>query len=171
MQTKNVVVMPYNERWKTDFEEIKQELEFVLGDLAIAVEHVGSTSVPGLSAKPIIDIDVVIKDDTFFDAVVQKLSTIGYRHEGDLGIAGREAFDYDHKPHLQKHHLYVCSEGSEELRRHLIFREFLRHNPKAKARYALVKEKAAQLFPYDIDKYMAYKSDCIEELYQICGLK
>ena len=113
MQTKNVVVIPYHERWKTDFEEIKQELEFVLGDLAMAVEHVGSTSVPGLSAKPIIDIDVVIKDDTFFDAVVQKLSTIGYRHEGDLGIAGREAFDYDHKPHLQN---IICMFARKDLK-------------------------------------------------------
>ena len=171
MQTKTVVVMPYDEQWISAFEKIKRELELALGDLAIAVEHVGSTSVPGLPAKPIIDIDVVIKDDTVLDDVIQKLGVIGYMHEGNLGIAGREAFCYDHKPHLQKHHLYVCVEYSEELRRHLVFRDFLRSNPKAAARYALVKQKAAQLFPRDMGKYMVYKSACIEELYKICGLK
>ena len=171
MRTKNVIVLPYDRAWKSAFEEIKKEIESVIGDLIIGIEHVGSTSVEGLSAKPIIDIDVVIKDYSVFATVVRKLETIGYIHEGNLGIKDREAFKYSNKPHLQMHHLYVCPQYSEELHRHVTFRDYLENNREAVQMYSLVKETAAILFPNDIEKYIDYKSPCIEELYRRCGLK
>ena len=170
MTTKTVIVLPYDEAWATAFEMIRAELEGALGDLIISIEHVGSTSVKGMSAKPCIDIDVVIRDYSVFDDVVQRLNAIGYIHEGDLGIKGREAFKYSDKPHLTVHHLYLCPQDSKELRRHITFREFLRGNPEAVKRYSQVKETAAKLFPNDINKYIEYKSPCIEELYRQCGL-
>lgn len=170
MRSKNVVVLPYDPKWKTDFEKIKRELVKAIGDLTLCIEHVGSTSVEGLSAKPIIDIDVVISDYSVFDKIVSRLETIGYIHEGNLGIEDREAFKYSDKPHLQTHHLYVCPQNSRELLRHITFREFLRSNPDAVKRYSEVKEKAAKLFPDNIDKYIEYKSPCIQELYSLCGL-
>ena len=163
--------MPYDAAWESAFEAIKAEIEAALGDLMLRVEHVGSTSVKGMSAKPCIDIDVVIKDYSVFDDVIQRLNAIGYIHEGDLGIKGREAFRYADKPHLMMHHLYVCPQDSEELCRHIAFRDFLRQNPEAVKKYSRVKEKAARLFPDSIDRYMEYKSPCIEELYRECGLK
>lgn len=171
MRTKEVVVLPYDRTWKFAFEEIKREIEGAISDLIIGIEHVGSTSVEGLSAKPIIDIDVVIKDYSMFDAVVSKLESIGYIHEGNLGIKDREAFKYSDKPHLQQHHLYVCPQQSEELYRHITFRDYLVNNPEAVKKYSAVKEKAAQLFPDNIEKYIEYKSPCIEELYKLCGLE
>ncbi len=171
MRTKQVVVVPYDAAWKYAFEEIKTEIEDQIGDLMLGIEHVGSTSVKGMSAKPCIDIDVVIRDYSVFDAVVQKLDAIGYIHEGDLGIKDREAFKYADKPHLMTHHLYVCPRDSEELHRHIAFRDFLRKNPEAVKKYSRVKETAAQLFPDSIDQYIEYKSPCIEELYKECGLK
>ena len=171
MRTKKVVVLPYDRAWKSAFEEIKAEIECAIGDLIIGIEHVGSTSVEGMSAKPCIDIDVVIRDYTVFDAVVSKLAAIGYTHEGDLGIKDREAFKYSDKPHLLTHHLYVCPQYSEELRRHIVFRNFLRGNADAVREYSRAKKTAAQLFPNDIDKYIEYKSPCITELYEQCGLK
>ena len=171
MRTKRVIVVPYDKTWTSAFEEIKKEIESSVGDLIIGIEHVGSTSVEGMSAKPIIDLDIIIKDYSTFDAFVEKLNAIGYIHEGNLGIKDREAFKYTDKPHLQQHHLYVCPQQSEELHRHITFREFLRSNPEAVKRYSTVKEKAAQLFPDDIDKYIDYKSHCIEELYEMCGLR
>ena len=170
MQTKRVIVEPYNEAWKSDFEAIKCEIEATIGDMIIGVEHVGSTSVAGMSAKPCIDIDVVIEDYSVFDDVVNGLATIGYIHEGDLGIKGREAFRYADKPHLRQHHLYVCPKNSDELHRHITFRDFLDSHPEIAREYSLVKEKAAELFPNDIDKYIEYKSPCIEEIYKKCGL-
>ena len=171
MQTAKIIVLPYSKAWASAFEDIKSEIERALGDLIVGIEHVGSTSVEGMSAKPCIDIDVVIKDYSFFDTVVKRLESIGYIHEGDLGIKDREAFKYTDKPHLMAHHLYVCPQYSEELHRHITFRDFLRQNPEAVMKYSFVKEKAAELFPDDIEKYIVYKTPCIEELYSMCGLK
>ena len=171
MKTKRVVVLPFDPKWKSDFENIRQEIEAAIGNLIVGVEHIGSTSVEGLSAKPCIDIDVVIKDYSVFDEVVDKLEAIGYIYEGNLGIEDREAFKYINKPHLQTHHLYVCPQKSKELHRHITFRDFLRKSPEAVKRYGAVKEKAALLFPDSIEKYIEYKSPCIEELYKLCGLK
>ena len=171
MRTKRVVVVPYDEAWKNAFEEIKTEIEAEIDDLIIGIEHVGSTSVEGMSAKPCIDIDVIIKDYSVFDEIARKLGVIGYIHEGDLGIKDREAFKYANKSHLMTHHLYVCPRDSEELHRHIAFRDFLRKNPEAVKKYSRVKETAAQLFPDSIDQYIAFKAPCIEELYKECGLK
>ena len=170
MKTAKVKVLPYDAAWKDAFEEIRKELESAAGEYIIGIEHVGSTSVEGMSAKPCIDIDVIIKDYSVFPDVVRKLEGIGYIHEGDLGIKDREAFKYSDKAHLQTHHLYVCPQYSEELRRHIVFRDFLRNDPDAVRKYSEVKENAARLFPDSIDKYMEYKAPCIEELYIRCGL-
>ena len=171
MRTRKIVVLPYDVAWQAAFEKIKGEIEEAIGALIIGIEHVGSTSVKGMSAKPCIDIDVIIKDYSVFEELVKRLEAIGYIHEGNLGIKDREAFKYTDKPHLMMHHLYVCPQYSEELHRHIIFRDFLRSNPKAVKKYSLVKETAAEFFPNDIDKYIEYKTPCIEELYSICGLK
>lgn len=170
MRTQKVIVTPYDPAWKSDFEQIKREIESVLGNLILGMEHVGSTSVEGMSAKPCIDIDVVIKDYGVFETVVSKLASIGYIHEGDLGIKDREAFKYADKPHLKTHHLYVCPRDSAELRRHITFREYLKSHPEAVKRYSAVKETAARLYPDNIDAYMEYKSSCIEDMYAACGL-
>ena len=171
MRTRKVIVLPYDKAWRSDFEKIKAEIEGVAGDLIVGIEHVGSTSVEGMSAKPCIDLDIVIEDVSGMDAIVNRLETIGYIHEGDLGIKGREAFKYISKPHLKPHHLYVCPKDSEELHRHITFRDFLRTHPDAVKKYSKVKEEAAALFPDDIDGYIKYKLSCIAELYSLCGLK
>ena len=131
MRTVKVTVAPYSEEWEAAFQRIKAELQAALGELTVGIEHVGSTSVKGMSAKPCIDIDVVISDRSLLPAVIERLADVGYIHEGDLGIKDREAFRYTGKPHLMTHHLYVCPITSEELHRHLTFRDHLRSNPQA----------------------------------------
>ena len=167
---KPVVVEQYNEEWAADFQAIKAELNDALGNLALRIEHVGSTSVRWLSSKPIIDIDVVIRDVCLLEDVIEALGKAGYRHEGNLGIEGREAFKYDGKEHLRKHHLYVCAEDSSELNRHIKFRDYLRSHPEAVVEYSRIKEKGAALFPDDMDKYIEYKSPFIEKIYGDLGL-
>ena len=166
MLTKRVMVVPYCAAWEQDFSAIAAELRNAVGDLALRIEHVGSTAVPALSAKPIIDIDMVIPEDSAFETVASRLEAIGYRHEGDLGIPGREAFDYSGKEHLQKHHLYVCPEDSAELRRHIAFRDYLRSHPEAVKEYSRVKEEGARLYPDDIEGYIAHKAPFIERVYR-----
>ena len=170
MKTKHVEVCQYNPKWKNAFLNIKNELQTVLGNYAITIEHVGSTSVEGLAAKPIIDIDIVISDYSVLEEVVRRLSKIGYEHEGNLGIKGREAFRYEGKEHLQKHHLYVCPQDSAELNRHILFREYLRAHPKAVREYGDIKLKGAALYPYDIDRYIENKSPFIKKVYSEIGL-
>ena len=170
MNTKRVVVEPYDAAWARDFAGIEAELRPALGELALGIEHVGSTSVRGLSAKPIIDVDVVIRDRSRLDEVIDALGRIGYRHEGDLGIPGREAFDYEGKEHLRRHHLYVCARDSAELKRHLAFRDYLRAHPDAVRAYSRVKVEGAALYPNDIDGYIAHKSPFIEGVYREIGL-
>ena len=163
---KRVEVTAYNEAWADDFIKIRDEIEEALGELALRIEHVGSTSVRGLSAKPIIDIDVVIRDKQALDEVISALAAIGYRHEGDLGIAGREAFKYDGKEHLRKHHLYVCTQDCAELKRHIAFRDYLRSHPEAVCEYSRIKEEGARLYPEDMDKYIEHKSPVIQKIYE-----
>ena len=167
---KQVVVVPYDDAWKTDFVAIRDELNDALNGLAQNIEHVGSTSVEGLSAKPVIDIDVVIRDRSDLKYVIASLQTIGYTHEGDLGIPGREAFKYEGKEHLRKHHLYVCAQDADELKRHLSFRDYLRSHPDAVAEYSKIKEEGARLYPWDIDRYIAHKSPFIESVYHKIGI-
>ncbi len=170
MMTRRVVVLPYDAAWTTDFAAVRDELQTALGGLALRIEHVGSTSVPGLSAKPVIDIDVVIRDCSVFCEAAAALASIGYRHEGDLGIPGREAFDYDGKAHLRKHHLYVCPQDSAELRRHIAFRDYLRAHPDAVREYGRIKTEGAALYPDDIDKYITHKAPFIGRIYREIGL-
>ncbi len=170
MVTKHVVVLPYDEQWEQDFLRIKAELTNALGQLTIGIEHVGSTSVRGLSAKPIIDIDVVMIDYTVWEDVASALGEIGYQHEGNLGIVGREAFRYDGKEHLKKHHLYVCPKDSPELKRHIAFRDYLRTHPDAVREYSHIKEEAAKQYPNDIERYIEHKSPFIEKIYAEIGI-
>ena len=169
MATRHIVVLPYDEKWKQAFLDIKSELDAALGSLALSIEHVGSTSVPGLAAKPIIDIDVVVRRTDLNDAI-QALATIGYEHEGNGGIQDREAFKYSAKEHLMDHHLYVCPQDSSELKRHILFRDYLLSHPDAVQAYSKIKKEAAELYPHDIDSYINHKGSVIEKIYKEIGL-
>ena len=129
------------------FSEIEMLLHEQLGDLAISVEHVGSTSIPGIAAKPIIDIDIVIDSMELLPKVIEELSDLGYCHEGNLGIERREAFTRkDSKVPYNKemnrkydHHLYVCDKDSNELKRHITFRDILRKHAQLAEEYSNLK--------------------------------
>ena len=166
---RNIIVVPYDPNWAHEFERIKAELMPVLSDCVLAIEHVGSTSVPGLYAKPIIDIDIVIEKEKF-DQVKARLAGIGYSHEGNLGVEGREAFDYEGKPHLMEQHLYVCGKDADELKRHIALRDFLRANQEYRDKYSAVKKEMAKKHPHDIDRYIDGKQPVILEIYEKCGL-
>ena len=166
MRTEHVVVVKYDKRWKQWFEGLRERIGSALGDVALRIEHVGSTSIEGLSAKPIIDIDVVIKDSSYLNEAIKRLAVIGYEHEGDLGVTGREAFSYNGSQPQPAHHLYVCPEDSPELTRHIAFRDWLRAHPVQAERYSEIKKKGARLFPYNIEGYMEYKSPYIHEIYE-----
>jgi GrpB-like predicted nucleotidyltransferase (UPF0157 family) len=151
-----VVVVPYDPAWATAFALLRDRLAPALGELAAGIEHVGSTAVPGLDAKPIVDIDVVIRHAEDLGEVVRRLAGLGYEHLGDLGIVGREAFRP--QPDLPRHHLYVCAAGAPVLQAHLTLRDALRADPALAASYAALKHELAKRFQDDRDSYAEGKT-------------
>jgi GrpB-like predicted nucleotidyltransferase (UPF0157 family) len=132
-----------NLQWAVEFEELRDVYTSVLGELVLRVEHVGSTAVPNLMAKPILDIDIVMPGYEVFPEVVGRLQRLGYTHNGDQGIRDREVFKplddtapFTSRPRKwMKHHLYACPANSLELRRHLIFRDALRADDNLREEY------------------------------------
>lgn len=156
-------VVPYDARWPDWFEEIRAALELLLDGQDCEIEHVGSTAVPGLAAKPIIDVDVVLPSADQLPLAIASLVAGGYEHQGDLGIAGREAFQLPTDA-VHYHHLYVVVAGNKPHRDHLVLRDRLRADPEARARYAERKRELAPLLRTDRSAYVEGKSALIEEL-------
>ena len=154
-----IVVTRYDPQWAAAFAAIRDYLWPAIHDVVQAIEHVGSTAVPGLAAKPIIDIDVVRAPDQPIDVVAARLEPLGYVHLGTLGIVGRDAFRQHNT--LPPHHLYVCPAGSLGLRNHLALRAYLREHPDAVHAYSERKRQLAAMFPDDIARYVAGKTDLI----------
>ncbi len=166
---KEIIIEEYNKEWTNWFKEIRNIIKSGLDALTISIEHVGSTSIEGLAAKPIIDIDVVVHQKDF-SKVKSKFSGLGYIHQGDLGIPGREAFDLidaKKKDLLPDHHLYVCDKDNPELKRHIAFRDYLRNNPLYIKKYEKIKKDAAKRHPFDIDSYIKCKNAFIEKILNI----
>jgi GrpB-like predicted nucleotidyltransferase (UPF0157 family) len=159
-----VIIVDYDPHWPDFFEELRAPVVAALGDLVVGVEHVGSTAVPGLAAKPIIDMDVVVPSVSDIPEAIRRLAILGYVHRGDLGIAGREAFTSPSgKP---RHHLYVCALGSEELRRHRSFRDHLLTHPEDARAYTALKKAAALRFAEDRAAYNEAKTRFVEAVLQ-----
>ena len=157
-----VTIVEYDPDWPSRFQELSIPVKNALGDLIVAIEHVGSTAVPGLAAKPIIDMDVVIPSLSDLPVAIARLAVLGYTHRGDLGIRGREAFQaHASKP---KHHLYVCPKDGDELRRHRSFRDYLRAHPDGARSYEALKREAARRFPDDRIAYNEAKSHFVGEV-------
>jgi GrpB-like predicted nucleotidyltransferase (UPF0157 family) len=152
-------VVAYDTDWQLRFQTLAAKMRSLLGARVARVEHVGSTAVPGLAAKPILDIDVVVRAAADLEPSIRELEKAGYRYEGDLGVAGREALR--RPPDSEPHHLYLLVEGSPELQRHLAFRDALRADQVLREEYAALKRALAQRFHDDRRAYTIGKSDFI----------
>ena len=163
----SIEVVPSSAAWAQDFELVAAALRPALGRIPGArVEHVGSTSVTGLAAKPILDIDVIV-DRSDVPAAVAGLVGIGYVHRGDLGVVGREAFFApDESP---RRSVYVCEAGTVNVRNHLAVRDVLRANDVLRDAYAAVKLSLASDPALDIDAYIARKSAVVQRVLEASG--
>lgn len=167
-----VEVVDYDPQWPVTFGRLKSVLEGRLGGLAQRIEHVGSTSVPGLAAKPIIDLDIIIELYERLPEVVARLAELGYTHQGDLDVPGREAFrrDGEEVPRdglgsiWPRHNLYVCPLDGIGLGQHLDFRDYLRANPEEIQVYEALKRRLAQQFPEDVTAYTEGKAAYIQDV-------
>ena len=159
----SMLIQPYNPHWQKDFEALQEIIQSAFLGLDISIEHVGSTAVIGLAAKPIIDIDLVFPRNISFEIIKNRLEKIGYAHHGDQGIPQREVFKRTNSetPHpildAITHHLYACPSDSEELQRHLLFRDYLKKNEMVRMEYEALKDQLAEEVQQDKKAYAALK--------------
>ncbi len=164
----SIVVVDYDPEWPALFEQLRAWIWSAVSEIATAVEHVGSTAVPGLAAKPVIDLDVVVPRGSLSEGIVG-LEALGYEHQGDLGIPEREAFRAPSGS--LRHHLYLCPEGSPALANHLGVRDYLRTHPSEARSYAALKKDLAARFPQDIDRYVEGKSGFLLQVLKRVGFE
>jgi GrpB-like predicted nucleotidyltransferase (UPF0157 family) len=164
---RKIEVVDYDLEWPKIFESLRSRIWGSLRDVALSIEHVGSTSVPGLAAKPIIDISVVVPKRSDVQTGILRLATLGYVHRGDLGIEGREAFT--NPEGLPKHNLYLCARHSVALANHLAIRDYLRAHPEAAREYGELKKRLAERFPNDIEGYIDGKTTMLLTILRATG--
>jgi GrpB-like predicted nucleotidyltransferase (UPF0157 family) len=163
-----IEVVPYDPAWPDVFARLHAIVWPAVQHAALRLDHVGSTAVPGLSAKPVIDACVVVASPRDIPHVVKALARIGYAHRGTLGVPEREAFAAP-PGDLPKHHLYASPRTSLSLRNHLGLRDYLRAHPQAAHEYGALKRSLAKQYPYDMDGYIAGKSDFILGIFSHLG--
>jgi GrpB-like predicted nucleotidyltransferase (UPF0157 family) len=160
-----MLIQKYNPSWIKGFNEIKKVINEALTNLNVQIEHVGSTSIPNLAAKPIIDIDIVFDAAKDFNAIKEGLEKIGYYHNGNQGIPNRDVFkrekaDFKHEIlDTIAHHLYICSHDSEALQRHILFRDYLLVHEAARIEYQNIKYALAKEANQDRKIYAALKEE------------
>lgn len=166
-----VRVVPYDSQWKYEFLKIKEMIMNCIGDLIIGIEHVGSTAIEGLASKPIIDFIVIINSYEIFPLIVKKIETIGFEHEGDLGVKGREAFKRKFMDELMPYHMYVCPRNSIQLQRQIAFRDYLQTHKEDMQTYGKLKIQLAEKHRNDIDGYVKGKHDFVASILEKAKLE
>jgi GrpB-like predicted nucleotidyltransferase (UPF0157 family) len=157
---RTIEVVPYNPAWQKNYQEEAARLRPVFGSFLVELYHVGSTSIPGIFAKPIIDILAVVVDLAPMAEIELQLARLDYLARGEAGIPGRHFFL---KPSLdvRTHHLHVFGAGHPEVDRHLVFRDYLRAHPQEAAGYSNLKQDLAREFTTDPPAYTDAKGPYI----------
>jgi GrpB-like predicted nucleotidyltransferase (UPF0157 family) len=163
-----VRLLPHTEEWHQMFAEEKARLQDAIGEFVVGIEHVGSTSVCGIAAKPILDIAIAITDKATGEKCVAPLENIGYVYRGENGIPGRFYF-VKGSSERRTHHLHMLLAGSDELRNHLAFRDYLLQNSDAAAEYDRLKKELANKYGNDRDAYLDGKAEFVEKILKIAG--
>ena len=166
---KTIVVVEYDPNWPKVFEQLRLAIWPAVSDLTVSVEHVGSTAVPGLAAKSIIDISVVVPTVAEVPVAIDRLAVLGYVHRGNLGVEGREAFRAPAS--MPRHHLYLCPRDSLALRNHLAVRDRLRAHPELAKQYGDLKKRLAGQHSDDVDAYTEGKTEAILRILEAAGFR
>ncbi len=164
----SVIVLPYNPEWKNWFKEIRAPIWEKICEHIVDIVHIGSTSVEGMSAKPIIDIDAIVDNWDNLPEIIKLLEELGYKHIGNLGIKEREAFKNTFEP-KHPHNFYVCHKDSIAYKNHLLLKKHLSENPENFARYEELKIGLGKT-ESDIDTYTKRKTELILEFLAAEGM-
>jgi GrpB-like predicted nucleotidyltransferase (UPF0157 family) len=163
-----VELLSHVEQWHQLFADEAARLRAVVGEHLVAIEHVGSTSICGISAKPVIDVAIAVSDKSAGEKCVSPLEKIGYEYRGEHGIAGRFYFI---KGEPRTYHLHMVLLGSDFWRSHLLFRNHLRENPKAASEYDHLKKDLAEKYRENRNAYQEGKTAFIENILKEAGFK
>ena len=148
----HITVLKYDPKWKQDYQDEQKKIEDILKENALVIYHIGSTSVPGLAAKPIIDIMVAVRSLEKVDAAADAFSALGYEFLGEFGIAGRRYLRKGGDERTHQIHIFQADDWNN-IGRHLAFRQYLSTHEREREEYAKLKRELAQQFPYDIEGY------------------
>ena len=159
----HITVLNYDPEWPLKYERERKAIAEILDGNGISIYHIGSTSVPGLAAKPIIDMMAVVRSLEKVDDARGKFSELGYEYLGEFGIAGRRYFRKGGDERTHQIHIFQADDWNN-IGRHLAFRDYMRTHEKEKAEYAKIKTALAQRFPYDIDGYCDGKDAFVREM-------
>lgn len=161
-----VKIVPYQVEWEGLFEQERQLLARCIGNLVVDIQHVGSTAVPGLEAKPIIDIAIAVADPEMISRCTRPLAAIGYIDRGDSGKNGGYLFVKESAPGVRTYHLHLVTVEDSQWRTYLRFRDLLRGDETIRARYANLKARLKRLYPDDRGRYTSGKHDFIRSVLQ-----
>ncbi len=159
----HITVSEYDPSWPAQYEEERKRVAAVLKDNALAIYHIGSTSVPGLAAKPILDILAAVRDLSQADAAAGEFARLGYEYLGEFGIPGRRYLRKGGDQRTHQIHLFQADDW-HSLHRHLAFRDYMRSHPAQREEYAALKKELARRFPYDIDGYCDGKEEYVRNI-------
>ena len=158
---RKIEVVDYDSNWPAIFEWERDLLNRTLGNVVEAIHHMGSTSIPGLAAKPIVDILVEVKSLEGLDALNKKMVAIDYQPKGEFGIPGRRY--YQKGANRRTHHLHAFASEDPNIFRHLAFRDYIMANPGIAAEYAELKKAVAKTCDDDIERYCQGKDAFLKE--------
>ena len=161
---RKVKVVPHDPKWQEAFEVESKRVTDALGENVITIHHIGSTAIPDIYAKPIIDLLVEVKDIVKVDEQNSLMELFGYEVMGEFGITGRRYFRKDNQKGVRTHHIHTFEVSSEQVERHLAFRDYMIAHPKDAQRYSELKRRLAREHPTDIDGYMDGKDGFIREM-------
>jgi len=165
---RNIVVVPYDESWPQAYAGEARRIEAALAPLAVTLHHIGSTSVPGLAAKPVIDLLLVVGSHRDLDERTSALEELGYEAKGEFGIPGRRYFSRG-PDEARTHHVHAYEAGHPEIARHLVFRDFLRDDPAEGRRYGQLKARLAAAHRDDVEAYTEGKASYILDAIRRAG--
>ena len=158
-----VVVVAYDSGWPRAFEEEARLLAAIVAPCAGRLHHIGSTSIPGMHAKPILDLLLEVRAVEALDLATARFAELGYEAKGEYGIAGRRFFRKHDATGVRTHHLHAFDRDSAHARRHLAFRDYMIAHPDEARRYGALKQRLALAHPDDIEAYMDGKAPYIAE--------
>lgn len=161
---RKVEVVPHDITWRQMFADESIQVASALAENVVALHHIGSTAIPHIYAKPIIDLLVEVKDITKVDEQSAAMQVLGYEGMGEYGIPGRRYFRKDNKAGIRTHHVHIFQISSPEIQRHLAFRDYLIAHPKEAQEYSDLKRELSHRYTYDIDSYMDGKDAFIKEI-------